>query len=182
MACGPSSLSGSGPPRRSSKSAARVLSCERPREVDLRGLRPEATHAGTSFPEHRLPRGQGGASAQRPGANPHRPERLAHTPRRSPQAERSRTSGSPCPYYRCEAHNKRGNCKNALSVRESIVRESLLDEIRHRLASDDGLRHARKRIAEVRPSTGASNPRPGSGRWLECDRHGHRQFPGSGRI
>ncbi len=52
-------------------------------------------------------------------------------------------------YYRCESHNKRGTCKNALSVRESVVRESLLDEIRHRLASDEGLRHARKRIAEV---------------------------------
>lgn len=52
-------------------------------------------------------------------------------------------------YYRCEAHNKRGTCRNDLSVRESVVRESLLDEIRHRLASDDGIAHARKRIAEV---------------------------------
>ncbi len=40
-------------------------------------------------------------------------------------------------------------CANALSVRESVVRESLLDEIRHRLASDEGVRYARKRIAEV---------------------------------
>ena len=31
-------------------------------------------------------------------------------------------------YYRCESHNKRGTCKNALSVRESVLRESLLDE------------------------------------------------------
>jgi site-specific DNA recombinase len=52
-------------------------------------------------------------------------------------------------YYRCEAHNKRGTCENALSVRESIVRASLLDEIRHRLASDDGLQYARKRIVEA---------------------------------
>jgi hypothetical protein len=52
-------------------------------------------------------------------------------------------------YYRCETHNKRGTCANDLSVREAVVRESLLDEIRHRLASDDGIRHARKCIAEV---------------------------------
>jgi hypothetical protein len=52
-------------------------------------------------------------------------------------------------YYRCEAHNKRGTCKNDLSVRESVLRESLLDEIRHRLASDDGIRYARKRITEA---------------------------------
>ena len=52
-------------------------------------------------------------------------------------------------YYRCEAHNKRGTCKNSLSIRESVVRDSLLDEIRHRLASDEGLRYARKRTAEV---------------------------------
>jgi hypothetical protein len=53
------------------------------------------------------------------------------------------------PYYRCETRNKRKNCTNDLSVRESVVRESLLDEIRHRLASEEGVRYARKRIAEV---------------------------------
>lgn len=51
-------------------------------------------------------------------------------------------------YYRCEAHNKRGTCKNDLSVREAVLRASLLDEIRHRLTSEDGIRHARKTIAE----------------------------------
>ena len=39
--------------------------------------------------------------------------------------------------------------QEALSVREAVVRESLMDEIRHRLASDEGIRHARKRIAKV---------------------------------
>jgi hypothetical protein len=33
-------------------------------------------------------------------------------------------------------------------VRESVVRASLLDELRHRLASDQGFAHARKRLAE----------------------------------
>jgi uncharacterized protein YodC (DUF2158 family) len=59
------------------------------------------------------------------------------------------SGGSSSNYYRCEAHNKRGTCENDLSVRESVVRESLLDEIRHRLASDEGIKYARKRIAEV---------------------------------
>lgn len=50
--------------------------------------------------------------------------------------------------YRCEGHTKRGVCANARSVREDVVRASLLDEIRHRLTSEKGLAHARKRIAE----------------------------------
>ena len=56
--------------------------------------------------------------------------------------------GSSQAYYRCEAHSKRGNCANALSVKEIIVRKSLLDELRHRLLAGDGLAYARKRIAE----------------------------------
>ncbi|WP_394850894.1 recombinase family protein [Pendulispora brunnea] len=51
-------------------------------------------------------------------------------------------------YYRCEASAKRGTCTNRLSVREDVVRASLLDELRHRLASSDGIAYARKRIAE----------------------------------
>lgn len=50
--------------------------------------------------------------------------------------------------YRCEGRSKRGTCENALSVREDIVRTSLLDELRHRLTSEKGLAHARKRIAQ----------------------------------
>lgn len=61
---------------------------------------------------------------------------------------RRRGSGANA-YYRCEAHNKRGTCENDLSVRECAVRESVLDEIRHRLASDEGVRYARQRVAEV---------------------------------
>jgi hypothetical protein len=51
-------------------------------------------------------------------------------------------------YYRCEGHAKRGACANALSVRESIVRTGLLDELRHRPLSDQGIAYARKRLAE----------------------------------
>lgn len=39
-------------------------------------------------------------------------------------------------------------CTNACSVREDVVRTSLLDELRYRLTSAKGLAHARKRIAE----------------------------------
>jgi hypothetical protein len=47
--------------------------------------------------------------------------------------------GSSATYYRCEGHSRRGICKNGLSVREIVLRESLLDELRVRLASDKGL-------------------------------------------
>lgn len=58
------------------------------------------------------------------------------------------SGGGSASYYRCEAHMKRGTCKNGLSVKEEVVRESLLDELRRRLTREDGLLHARKRIAE----------------------------------
>ncbi len=58
------------------------------------------------------------------------------------------SGGSKDAYYRCEGHAKRGTCKNDLSVRESVVRTGLLDELRHRLASDQGISYARKRLAE----------------------------------
>jgi site-specific DNA recombinase len=58
------------------------------------------------------------------------------------------SGGSNDVYYRCEGHARRGLCTNALSVRESVVRASLLDEPRRRLVSDRGLAYARKRLAE----------------------------------
>jgi site-specific DNA recombinase len=56
--------------------------------------------------------------------------------------------GSKDAYYRCEGHKKRGTCDNAMSVRESVLRAGLLDELRRRLVSDQGLSYARKRLAE----------------------------------
>ncbi|MFZ5893256.1 MAG: recombinase family protein [Myxococcota bacterium] len=56
--------------------------------------------------------------------------------------------GSADVYYRCEANKKRGTCANALSVRESVVRLGLVDELRRRLVCDQGLAYARKRVAE----------------------------------
>jgi DNA invertase Pin-like site-specific DNA recombinase len=58
------------------------------------------------------------------------------------------SGGSTDAYYRCEGHAKRGVCPNALSVRESLVCSGLLDELRHRLLSDQGIAYARKRLAE----------------------------------
>lgn len=56
--------------------------------------------------------------------------------------------GSTEPYYRCEGHAKRGVCTNTLSVRESVVRTNILDELRRRLFSDNGIAYARKQLAE----------------------------------
>lgn len=56
--------------------------------------------------------------------------------------------GSSASYYRCEGNVKRGICKNALSVREEIVRESILGELRRRLLREDALKEARSTMAE----------------------------------
>ncbi|WXB17579.1 hypothetical protein LZC94_09930 [Pendulispora albinea] len=45
------------------------------------------------------------------------------------------------------AHEAR-HLRQRVSVRENVIRASLLDELRHRLASPDGIAHTRKRIAE----------------------------------
>lgn len=58
------------------------------------------------------------------------------------------SGGSSTAYYRCQEYSKRRTCTNGVSVREDVLRTSLLDELRHRLASPDGLAYARKRIAE----------------------------------
>lgn len=56
--------------------------------------------------------------------------------------------GSACMYYRCSTALKRKTCSNTLSVKEPVVRESILEELRHRLASDEGIAYARKRIVQ----------------------------------
>jgi len=58
------------------------------------------------------------------------------------------SGGSNDAYYRCEAHARRGVCNNDLSVRESVVRAGLLDELRRRLTSDRGIAYARKMLVE----------------------------------
>ena len=58
------------------------------------------------------------------------------------------SGGSSTAYYRCQEYSKRRTCTNGVSVREDVLRTSILDELRHRLASSDGLAYARKRIAE----------------------------------
>lgn len=58
------------------------------------------------------------------------------------------SGGSSTAYYRCQEYSKRRTCTNSKSVREDVLRTSLLEELRHRLASNDGLAYARKRIAE----------------------------------
>jgi DNA invertase Pin-like site-specific DNA recombinase len=58
------------------------------------------------------------------------------------------SGGGSTSYYRCQDYAKRGVCTNGCSVREDVLRASLLDELRHRLASPVSLAYARKRIAE----------------------------------
>lgn len=56
--------------------------------------------------------------------------------------------GSSASYYRCEGNMKRGICDNALSVREELVRESILGELRRRLLREDSLKEARAKMSE----------------------------------
>lgn len=56
--------------------------------------------------------------------------------------------GSSASYYRCEGNKKRGICNNALSVREDLVRESILGELRRRLLREDSLKEARAKMSE----------------------------------
>jgi hypothetical protein len=58
------------------------------------------------------------------------------------------SGGSSKQYYRCSDRVKRGTCTNSLSVPEDVTRASLLEELRHRLASPMGIAYARKRFAE----------------------------------
>jgi Recombinase zinc beta ribbon domain len=58
------------------------------------------------------------------------------------------SGGSATAYYRCGDHVKRGTCTNSLGVREDVLRERLLDELRHTLARPASLAFARKCIAE----------------------------------
>ena len=50
-------------------------------------------------------------------------------------------------YYYCDDNRKRGTCSNALSVRESIARESIVRGLRETLCSTSAIAYARKRIA-----------------------------------
>jgi hypothetical protein len=58
--------------------------------------------------------------------------------------------GSTHRYIRCPTNKTKGNsvCRNGTSLREDIVRPILLDGIRERLLSADGVAYMRKRIAE----------------------------------
>jgi DNA invertase Pin-like site-specific DNA recombinase len=51
-------------------------------------------------------------------------------------------------YYRCADYAHRRTCSNGLGVRETIARQCILDAIRARLTSPEGIAHARKRVAE----------------------------------
>jgi DNA invertase Pin-like site-specific DNA recombinase len=53
-------------------------------------------------------------------------------------------------YYRCQANRTKGAgvCTNSRSIREDIARPQILDTIRDRLLSPDGVAYVRRRVAE----------------------------------
>jgi len=51
-------------------------------------------------------------------------------------------------YYRCQVNKTKGTCANSRTVREDVARPKLLDTIRERLLSPEGVAHTRRRIAE----------------------------------
>ena len=59
-------------------------------------------------------------------------------------------NGSSHRYLRCPANKTKGPtvCKNSKNVREDIARTAILDAIRERLLSPDGVAHMRKRAAD----------------------------------
>lgn len=55
-------------------------------------------------------------------------------------------SGSHQRYYRCGANAKRGTCGNKLSVREDVLRNAMLDELRQRLTTPEAVEYLKRRI------------------------------------
>lgn len=56
--------------------------------------------------------------------------------------------GTSCRYYRCATNRTKGTCANARSIKEPLARTRILDAIRDRLTSEDGIKHVRKAVAE----------------------------------
>ena len=56
--------------------------------------------------------------------------------------------GSSCRYYACATNRTKGTCTNRRAIKEPIARTRILDAIRERLTSPDGIAHLRKTIAE----------------------------------
>ena len=65
-----------------------------------------------------------------------------------------RFSGS----HRCGANAKRGTCGNKLSVREDVLRNAVLDELRRRLTTPDAVEYLKRRIEpELQSGSNASD-------------------------
>lgn len=56
--------------------------------------------------------------------------------------------GSSARYYRCSQQSKRRSCSNRLSVREDVLRSCVLEQLRTRLLSPEGLTRARQLVEE----------------------------------
>jgi hypothetical protein len=51
-------------------------------------------------------------------------------------------------HYRCSDQVKRGTCKNRLGIREDVAKHRVLDALRAKLASPEGVAYVRRRVAE----------------------------------
>lgn len=58
------------------------------------------------------------------------------------------SGGSSCRYYQCATNRTKGTCSNRRSIKEPIARTRILDAIRDRLTSKDGIAHVRRTVAE----------------------------------
>ena len=56
--------------------------------------------------------------------------------------------GSTCRYYACATNRTKGTCDYRHSIKEPIARERILDAVRERLTSADGVTHVRQLVAE----------------------------------
>ncbi|MEO7735057.1 MAG: recombinase family protein, partial [Kofleriaceae bacterium] len=56
--------------------------------------------------------------------------------------------GSSCRYYACATNRTKGTCTNRRAIKEPVARTRILDAIRERLTSKDGIAHVRKAVAE----------------------------------
>jgi site-specific DNA recombinase len=58
------------------------------------------------------------------------------------------SGGSSCRYYSCATNRTKGTCSNRRAIKEPIARTRILDAIRERLTSPDGIAHVRQGVAE----------------------------------
>ena len=62
--------------------------------------------------------------------------------------------GSSATYYHCATHRTKGQCANARSIRENVIRTRVLDAIKVQLTNKGAVTHARSRVADFMNNRG----------------------------